>query len=62
MPRVDDRAALKLQMWMEVKRGMCLMKDSRTWLHRARAKELFVTDMGDSKWSRLGRRVGLFTC
>lgn len=57
------RAAFKLQMWMEVEAcGMSLMKDSRTVAHRARAKELLVIDMGDYKWSGLGRRMGLFIC
>jgi hypothetical protein len=40
--------------------GMCLMKDSRTVVHRAQAKELLVTDMGDCKHGGLGRKMGLF--
>lgn len=37
-----------------------LHEDSRTGAHRTRAKELFVTDVGDCKRRRLGRRMGLF--
>lgn len=41
--------------------GMCLMKDSKTVAHRARAKELLVTDNGRLQMERFWKDgVGLF--
>lgn len=42
--------------------GMCLMKDSKTVAHRARAKELLVTDNGRLQMERFWKEdgVGLF--